>query len=61
MAPPAFPSREFVMGILLSTLGIWLAFNLVIIAAMHLKPLRDERRGIPPLLTHLEPQTGSKL
>jgi hypothetical protein len=36
------------MSIFLSLLAGWLAFNVVIVAVMHLKPLRSRRRGRPP-------------
>jgi len=38
--------QEFVMSIFLSALGIWLAINLAIVAALHFKPLRNRRRRL---------------
>jgi hypothetical protein len=35
------------MSIFLSALGIWLALNLAIVAAMHFKPLRNRRQRLP--------------
>jgi hypothetical protein len=32
------------MSLLLWVLGIWIAFNVAIVAAMHFKPLRARRR-----------------
>lgn len=40
-----FP-QEFVMSLFLSTLGIWIAVNLAIVAALHFKPLRNRRRRL---------------
>jgi hypothetical protein len=34
------------MSIFLSALGIWLAVNLAIVAALHFKPLRNRRRRL---------------
>lgn len=42
----AFVCQEFVMSIFLSALGIWLAVNLAIVAALHFKPLRNRRRRL---------------
>jgi hypothetical protein len=41
---PGVLNRQFVMSILLTVLGIWIALNLAIVAAMHFKPLRPRRR-----------------
>ena len=41
---PALLYREFVMSIFLSVLCIWLALNVVIVAALYFKPLRAARR-----------------